>query len=576
MSKRSRSLTWIHQALVAGAAVACAFSLLVAIGIVSNLMTTRVASPLNDAEMTSLRAALKANPADDALRNKIRDLDYMTRRFYFSGIASRQTGVALLLAGIAVALLSLRGIAVIRKRDPDPRHYAPRPGDLEIASASRWTLAGVVVAVFTAALYAAFTGRDLPAAENGTGGGGGEIRSSRRMAGAVHWCGFRGPHGDGVSPWTNAPSQWDGATGSNILWKTEVPLPGLGSPVVWENRVFVTGATDERREVYCFDIATGTRLWRMDVRPDPGHAKAVPEVDKETGFAASTPFASERGVCAVFANGDIAAFGFCAEPLWSADLGLPDNRYGHCASLLGYQDRIIVQYDQGSAKGKTAGLLAFEAATGKPVWSAPRTVGDSWPSPVLISTPGGPQIVTVANDAIIAYEPVSGRERWRVRCAGSDVAPSPVYAGGLVIASVTGDKVYGIRPDGTGDVTDTRVAWTSDEGIADVASPVSDGELVYLVSAAGMLTCLEVKTGKKVWDHSLDGEFYGSPGIAGNRLYLVARNGQVLIIRTGRAFEEIGRASLGEPSDGSPVFAGDRLLIRGLKTLFCIGAGTDR
>jgi outer membrane protein assembly factor BamB len=108
-----------------------------------------------------------------------------------------------------------------------------------------------------------------------------------------------------------------------------------------------------------------------------------------------------------------------------------------------------------------------------------------------------------------------------------------------------------------------------------VASPVSHDALVFLVTASGNLTCLEVASGKMVWEHGLEGEFYGSPGLAGDRLYLVARSGQVLILKAARHYEELGKASLGEPSDGSPVFIRGKILIRGLKNLFCIGSGHE-
>jgi len=561
--------TGLYRLALAIAAVSCAFSLLVAIGLASNLMTIRLASPLNNPELDQLRTVLKANPVDDAVRDKIRDLDWITRRYYFNGLASRQSGIVFLLAGVAVSLISLRVVAVLRKKEPDPRYYPPLPDQLETESSARWSLAGVIVAVFTAALYLGLMdkrdsklsgGTPRPAGQHGGGESG------------VNWSSFRGPSGNGVAAGSNAPVYWDGATGSGILWKAEVPLRGMSSPVIRENRVYVTGATEERREVYCYDIANGTLLWRMDVRPDPGHVKKTPEVDKETGFAAPTQVVDERGVYSLFANGDVAAIDHCSRTLWTSDLGLPANRYGHSSSLASYRDRILLQFDQDTEKGKTSKLIALDAATGKAVWATPRPVADSWPSPILIETKKGPQLVTVANDCIMAYDAVSGRELWKVKCTGSDVAPSPIYAGGLVVASITGDKVYAIRPDGTGDVTATHVAWISEVGVTDVASPVSDGELIYTVTASGMLICLEIKTGKKVWEKTLEGEFYGSPGLAGNHLYLVARSGQVLILKAGRQFEELGKATLGEPSDGSPVFVGDRILIRGLKTLFCVGA----
>lgn len=560
----------LYRLACALAAVACAFSLVVGILLVSNIMAVNMASPLNLPELDHLRETLKASPADEAVRERIRDLDQAARHLYFAGLESRRIGVGLLLAGVAVSLLSLKVVATLRRRPPDPRGYSAVPDPLQEQSVIRWAVTVMGGVVLVAALISAKVSTPL----GGTSGAlprSGQAPSLSGAAPDVIWPAFRGASGSGVATCSNPPTAWDVTTGTGILWKAEVPLPGLSSPVVAGNKVYLTGATEEKREVYCYDLTGGTRLWQAQVARKDGQAQQVPEIFKDTGYAAPTPVTDGFRVCAAFANGEVIALDHCSRVLWTVDLGLPANRYGHSSSLAWCQDRVLIQFDQDPEKGKPSRLMALDAATGRLVWSAPRGVTDSWPSPVVVQTAAGMQVITVANDWIIAYDPGSGRERWKVKCAGTDVAPSPIVAGGLVLAAVTGDRIYAIRPDGTGDVTATHVAWTSEEGVSDVPSPVSNGELAFFVHSGGRVVCLEVKTGKMVWEQSLEGEFYGSPALAGDKLYLVARNGTVFILRAGRRFEEIGRAVLGEPSDGSPVFAGDRLLIRGIKTLFCIG-----
>lgn len=561
----------LYRVVCAVALVGCVFSLTVTILLLSNLMTIRTASPLGLTELEGMRAAFKANPADVAVQSRIRDLDWAARQFYFSGLASRRVGLLLLLGGLAVTLGSLRLMVVLRKRVPDPRDLPAPPERGELESSARWTLAGVATALLTAAIYIGFAERAKPVPRleaRVPAAGGGKSETSGAL---TNWVSFRGPSGSGVALSSSLPVVWDGASGSGLLWKAEVPLPGMSSPVIWGNRVFLTGATEEHREVYCFDIDTGTLLWKVEVRPDAAQTRKIPEVFKETGFAAATPVTDGQAVYSLFANGDLVAVDLCSQVLWTRDLGVPVNRYGHSSSLALYQGRVLVQYDQEAGKGTPSALLVLDAVSGKTVQCTPRQVDDSWPSPVLVTTEKGPQLVTMANTAVVGYDPASGHELWKVTCAGSDVAPSPILAGGLVIAAVTGDKVYAIRPDGHGDVTATHVVWTSDAGVADVASPVSNGELVFQVQASGLMTCLDLKTGAKVWEQGLEGEFYGSPGLAGDRIYLAARNGQVLMLKAGRAYTELGRASLGEPSDGSPVFDGNRILFRGVKHLFCVG-----
>lgn len=556
---------FVYRILHAVAVVAIAFSVVVSVLMISRLITVRTSSPLDLTEIEQLRSTLRDNPADDAVKAKIRDLDLLARRFYFGGLSSLRTGSYLLLCGVAVSLACLKTMAVLRRRRNNPLDYAPVVEEARSSAAARLITGGTVVALLTAAILVGVLEKPR-----------GRIAASQvaRIGTAesvTNWPGFRGMQGAGVSAFTNLPVSWDVKTRSNVFWMAKVPLPGMSSPVVWGNRIFVTGASEEMREVYCFDLASGTMLWRARADPTQGSTKLVPKVLKDTGFAASTCVTDGMLVYAIFANGDLVALDYCEKPVWALSLGLPDNRYGYCSSLAMYEDRLFVQFDTDSEGGKVSELIALDAGTGKKAWSTARPVTDSWPSPVVLNTAAGPQLITMANDWIIAYEPVNGTELWKVKCSGSDVAPTPILAGGLVIAAVTSDKTYAIRPDGHGDVTSTHVAWTSESGVGDVASPVSNGELIFMVQSGGTLTCLEVKTGKVVWEKSLEGEFYASPGLAGDRLYLVARSGEVFILKAGPQYEVVGMAKLGEPSDCSPAFVKGRIIVRGITHLFCIG-----
>ena len=388
----------------------------------------------------------------------------------------------------------------------------------------------------------------------------------------ANWPRFRGPEGGGVSAQGDAPIACDIATGANIAWTADVPIAGFNSPVVWGDRVFLSGGGEAKCEVMCFDAQSGKILWRSAVPEaagSPGKKSAVPD---ESGMAAPTVATDGRRVYAIFANGDLAAFNFDGVLAWSKHLGVPKNSYGHATSLLTWQDRVIVQFDQGEPDDKLSKLTAFDGVTGAVVWEQPRGVGASWATPILFDAAGKSQLVTLALPWVISYSPKDGAEIWRADCLDGEVTPSPIFAGGTLFIVSPLNKLQAIRPDGAGDVTKTHLGWMAEDGIPDVTSPVSNGELIFIVNSAGMMTCYDAKTGRKQWEQDFGDECKASPGIAGNRLYLITKKGVLVVAEVAREFKELARSPLGEPVFASPAFAPGKIFVRGVKHLICIAA----
>jgi len=156
---------------------------------------------------------------------------------------------------------------------------------------------------------------------------------------------------------------------------------------------------------------------------------------------------------------------------------------------------------------------------------------------------------------------------------GADVAPSPIYANGLIFAIEPYTKLVAIRPDGHGDVTKTHIAWSIEESAPDICSPVSNGELIFLLTTDGLLTCLQVTDQTKLWEEDLREDFRASPTLIDNRLYLLSEKGVMFIVEAATEYKELARCELGERCHASPAFANRRIYIRGLKNLYCIGDG---
>ncbi len=386
----------------------------------------------------------------------------------------------------------------------------------------------------------------------------------------AHWPVFRGPSGVGIALTRNPPTSWNGAQGRGILWKTAIPLPGMNAPIVWGERVFLSGADRTSREIYCLDARSGRILWRKPIPVPP--LPSTFKVSRETGYAPSTMVTDGKRVCAIFVTGEIVCLDYTGKQLWIRSLGLPDSLYGHASSLMLYGNGVIVQFDQGSdpSQEKSA-LLALDIATGKTVWEVKRPVPNSWSTPILIRAGQQEQIITCGSPWVIAYDPRNGREIWRAKCLDGDVAPSPAYGDRMVFVCNVGASLSAINPFATGDITETGIVWTYTENLADTVSPISNGELLFLISTEGTITCLEAATGKKVWEHHYDTMFRSSPILAGKTIYLTDTLGVTYMFEAGRVFKELGKAELGEDVGATPALVGNRLYIRGKKNLYCIG-----
>jgi len=387
-----------------------------------------------------------------------------------------------------------------------------------------------------------------------------------------NWPRFRGPSGLGIAASEDFPQDGDGPAGAGVLWKTEIPLHGNSSPIVWGDRVFITGADENRREVYCYDIDTGSMLWNQQIAGNAG----VPEVTDDTGYSASTPATDGRLVYAIFAAGDIAAIDFEGRLVWSRTFAPLDNAYGHASSLEVWKNLVFVQLDQGHSAGDGKSMLyALNAETGNTVWQVQRPVQGSWTSPAVFSTPSGDQLITVAAPYVISYDPATGSELWRAECMSGDAAPSPVYAGGKVYVCQEYARVAAIATDGRGDVTETHILWSGYDGLPDIVSPLTDGELLYLVNSYGLVTCLDASNGETVWEHYFDVEFKASPVLAGRLVYLLDTDGVMHVFENAREFRLVATAELGETVHATPAFLNGRIYLRGERHLYCIATGQN-
>lgn len=373
---------------------------------------------------------------------------------------------------------------------------------------------------------------------------------------------FRGPGGNGISYRKNIPINWDGQSGQNIIWKLEIPLHGYNSPIIWEDKIFLSGANSAQREVYCIDRNTGKILWTGEVKNIPGSPVTSPKVTDDTGQAAPSLTTDGRRVYAIFANGDIIAFDMDGNQLWARNLGSAGNHYGHSSSLMLYQNVLIVQYDI----KKSPRILGLAVATGETLWETPRKVKVSWASPIVVNTGVKTEIFLVAEPIVSSYDPLTGKENWNVDCIFGEVGPSTTYADGVIFAVNEYAKLVAIKIGET-----PEILWESDEYLSDVPSPVATNELLFMATSYGVVVCYNAKTGEIYWESEYDNGFYSSPMMVDGKIYLIDMQGVMHIFKVDKEFVLVGESELGETCMTSPAFTDGKIYIRGNKHLFCIG-----
>ena len=584
---------------IAFASAMLAFVLCILISV--NYFQVKSSDPLNSPVMKSLVEKFKSNPDDEQLKAEIRELDLLARKAFFTTKWQIRTGGYLLLFSILVIIICLKTVELMTAKIPEvPGATTDNFWDVRKLN-RKWVAYSGIFLVCISFLFAFLTHNELgktldltpksagsvsdstqPNLENQTAKtdstSGSDIASTNgrdstslilSMEGFptlqeinANSPSFRGPGGTGTVYQHGFPTSWNGNSGKNIKWKTTIPLPGYNSPIVWNDKIFLSGASATKREVYSFDLNTGKMLWQTTVDKIPGSTASAPKVNGETGFSAPTLTTDGRRVYAIFANGDLIALDFEGKKVWAKSLGLPKNHYGHSSSLVTFHDLLIVQFDQ---SGNT-NVIAFAGKTGEQVWKTSRDVKISWSSPILVNTGKQTEAMLVAEPFVISYNPATGKELWRFNCISGEVGPSLAYADGVVFSVNDYAKLAAVQVGAS-----PKLLWESDEYLSDIPSPVATAKYLFLPTSYGMMVCYDAKTGTKYWEKDFATPTYASPMSADGNIFQMDKKGVMHIFKADKTYTSVTESPLGEGSSCTPAFAGGKIIIRGDKNLYCIG-----
>ena len=393
------------------------------------------------------------------------------------------------------------------------------------------------------------------------------------VAWGENWPGFRGPTRQGVSSEADLPLHW--GREKNVLWKVPVAGSSWSSPIVWEDRIFLTTATNGGAacRVLSFDAPTGSVLWDTHVFDQETLMKR-----RQNSYASPTPVTDGQSVFAVFADGSIVALDFEGNIVWrNRDFDF-FSEHGLGAPPILHEDLLIMAFDPSSRTRREeklgwkvpwdgAAIRALRKETGEVAWEAKRGLSRlAHVTPNLMQVDGRAQLISAAGDAIQGFDLQTGKRLWSVYAQGEGVVPSIVVGGGLAY-SISGFEATAIRAVAPGG----KVVWEQTRSASHIPSMIYDAGLLYNIHENGVATCMDAGTGEVIWQERVGGQHWASPVLAAGRIHFLSEEGETTVIQAGRDYKELARNRLDEHTQASMAVSGGRLYIRTANHLWAIG-----
>ena len=395
-------------------------------------------------------------------------------------------------------------------------------------------------------------------------------------ANAENWTRFRGPNGQGHSPEKDLPTKW----GTNdYLWEVTLPAAGSSSPVIWEDKLFITCAAKDNRTAHliAYNTADGKELWKKTYPIEPL------KMNRLNSIAAGTPTVDEKHVYALWYGRNetrLVALDHTGRHIWTRNFPAPYLQHGPGSSPIVYQDMVVFTQEQNKSSEQASKWIAVDKHTGKLRWSLSRDPTDqaSYSVPCVYTDKDKKDVLIFSSKqhGITAIDPETGKVVWEVKdTLPARVVSSPVISGDLILntcGSGGGGKQLAIISALATANRQPEITYTSNEKFVPyVSTAIAVDGLFFLYHDQGTITCIESATGNVKWSEEPAGRYYSSPVYADGKLYCMDMDGKVVVLRAKDSYEVLAIMDLSEKTQASIAIANGRIFLRTFTRLLCVG-----
>ncbi len=413
------------------------------------------------------------------------------------------------------------------------------------------------------------------------------------MADDQNWPQWRGSQGSGNSTGAGPLIKW--GPGENVKWRTELPEPGNSTPVVWDDRVFITQPQTElqQRSLFCLNRQTGREIWRRGITYE------LPEASHKTNpYCSASPATDGERVVAWFGSAGLCCWDFEGNELWRRDFGPQEHMWGYGSSPILHEDLCILMFGPGTHEF----LLAVDKTTGETRWrvdalsdAAERALSGAendgnandfrsdkqrserlrgaWSTPIVLEVNGQFELVATLPRRVSGFDPATGKLLWTCGGGAPLAYASPIASDGVVVAlGGYGGASLAVRAGGRGDVTTTHRLWHKPSDSGWLGTGVAAKGLLYACNMGGVLSCFDLQTGQELWKDRIGGgsTWASITRTADERMYLLTKAGTTTVFKDdASAFQQIAENRLDETSNSSVVIAGSEIFIRTDQALWC-------